>query len=399
MKKLIVNKKNLFLVILIFLSINFRRIDELTGLPGGSESIIYFGFNLLLLFNLMFFKRRLPRLKFENKLFLFWLIWVILVSNFNDSVYVVKDFWAEVRNIILALLTFVNVSYYIDKSNLKLAIRTFIISTFFLSFIILVNSGSHSFTSESRLENSYGLNPNELAYYVSLAFSLLFIYKNVYSKKYILVFIAFFFFLTIILASRKAILSQVAFVSLLYTLNIFSNKKSRIKNFIALISFITIIVVLGSYILANSFMGERLQRTKSIEEFSENEYQRVEHYQNFIPYLKEAPLTGIGLLETLNRSTYKKGSHSEYISIINETGIIGGLLYFGIYFYLFHLVSSSSRNQKPEDKYLKSKIIAAIIFLLLFSIGRWNYTTSAHFSYLAILYAYCRSFSGKPTIG
>lgn len=392
------NIRNLLLVFLIFLSINFRRIDELTGLPGGSESIIFFGYNLFMLFYRLFFQSRLPKLWFENKLFLFWFLWVILIGP-GDSPYIVRDYWSEIRNVLLALVTFVNISNYINKSNLKLAVRAFIISTCFLSLLILASSGTLSISSESRLaDNDLGLNTNELAYYITLSISFFFIYNNVFSKRNTLFIMPFLIFITLLVASRKAVLSQVAFFVTLYALKLLSNRRNFVKNLFKVVLMASVLFFVGTFVLRNSYIGERLQRTTSVDEFNENEYQRAEHYQNFIPYLKEAPFTGIGLLETLNRSTYMKGSHSEYISIINETGIIGGLLYFGVYLYLLYILFKRSKNRELKDKYLKAKIIAAIVFLLLYSIGRWNYTTSAHFAYMAILFTYFRVFSGSFSI-
>jgi hypothetical protein len=392
------NINNILLVVVIFLSINFRRIDEITGLPGGSESMIFFGFNLFMLFYRIFFQQRLPNLRFENKLFLFWFLWIILIGP-GDSPYIIRSYWSEIRNVLLALLTFINVSNYTNQSNIKLAFRGFILSSCFLGFLVLTSSDGYSLTSDSRLaDNALGLNTNELGYYISLSVVLIFIYKNVFSniKKYSIVL--FLVFVTMLVASRKAILSQSAFLVSLYTLKLFSNRNNYIKNFVAAVLLSSILYLAGTFVLQNSYMGERLQRTTSIDEFNENEYQRAEHYQNFLPYLKEAPFTGIGILETLNRSTYKKGSHSEYISIINETGIVGGLLYFGVYFYLLYLLFSRSKNKQLGDKYLKPKIIAAIVFILLYSIGRWNYTTSAHFVFIAIVYAYFRVFSVNPSL-
>ena len=259
----------LFGCLLIFFAINFRRIDELTGLPGGSESILYFGFNIFLLLTRSF---KLGKNK-EILLYFLWFIWVIIACHAPDANYVVKSFWSEVRNMLLVLVTFINITGLINSANYKIFAKWFIISTIFLALLVILDSGSLSFTSEERLSNDLGLNTNELGYYVTLSTTLLIVFSKEFKKLHFVSILVFFAFITIILASRKALVSQLLFILFIRFYMVVQSKKNRWKNILK-IGFVCIVMLsISNFVMNRTFIGERLQRTQSIEDFRENEYQ------------------------------------------------------------------------------------------------------------------------------
>ncbi len=377
--------ENIFLVLLIFSVINFRRYDELFGLSGGTESIIYFLLNIIILGYLLFTRAFKTGIKKHIIFFALWITWSIIISSFINNFKLSIDFWGEIRNAFLALITLLNLSYLIKAHNFKFALRLFIFSVLSLSIIVISNTGIISLTDDGRLENDLGLNTNHLAYFISLAVSLFVFTKKIFKKEITFVLIVFFVLITLILASRKAFIGQIIFFLSFYLFSVLVTRK--FNKVIILVVISALVFFTTEFVVKNSFLGERLMRTLSLEDFNTIEYQRAEHYQNFIPLLIEHPFVGVGLGNIINYSSYHKQSHSEYISIINETGIIGGFLYFGIYFIFINNLNRVYKKKKQLNWKLIPIGYASLIMLLLFSFGRWNYSSPVHFAYLALLFS------------
>jgi len=108
------------------------------------------------------------------------------------------------------------------------------------------------------------------------------------------------------------------------------------------------------------------------------------HYVQGVAAFKEHPIIGVGL-DNINRYFGTRlASHSEYVSMFAETGVVGFLLYFtGIFLLLKKLINIRNASF-GIDKQQILILVFAFITILLIAFGRWNYDDGVYWIFVGL---------------
>lgn len=132
-------------------------------------------------------------------------------------------------------------------------------------------------------------------------------------------------------ASRKAFL--IVFVFMLAWLW-FCYRKFLLRNLSALV---VIGIVAGGGVLfartalEGTMLGYRLGVASNVGDQDTSTVTRLGFYEQGLSMLKARPITGVGLAQFAAHSDIGLYSHSEYLEVFCNTGLVGGLLYFSMY--------------------------------------------------------------------
>jgi O-antigen ligase len=100
--------------------------------------------------------------------------------------------------------------------------------------------------------------------------------------------------------------------------------------------------------------------------------------------IRKHPVLGVGLGQFRTLSSSGLYSHSDYIEVAANTGIIGFALYFSIYVVLWLRLNRIKRKtDDPHLLYIIGFFKAAIITILLVAFGRPNITSKLTWIFMA----------------
>jgi O-antigen ligase len=182
-------------------------------------------------------------------------------------------------------------------------------------------------------------------------------------------------------ASRKGIIGVLVFILLWFW---FCHGKMLIKK--PLITFLIFVVIsisvyfTAEYILSSTYLGRRF-KVQEVERGSES---RLQMYKDGMTMLKSSPIWGIGLNNYKLLSMSRTYSHSDYVEVLANTGIVGFILYFSIYAILWRRLNHIQRMTTNEHLlYINGFLKAAILTILLLAVGRPNITSKLTWVFLA----------------
>ena len=389
MQKTIIRKYLIALVIILnfFMVIAYVafNITENTGK-------LYLIFGITVLFaNFFLVENPLKRIDY---LFILWLFWALLISKYWN----LESFFLGIPASVFFSFLGLNIYLFIGRLHLVkekiLTIKTFIIAGTLMSLSLLYYRQNLGLFNE-RLDIE-GLNSNAIAYYALLTiFLTVFLWLNKLTTWKKLVFISIIIVSILVIfytGSRKAFLGLLGFGLLV----LFAKYKiNNIKN-ILLISVLAAIGLLFFNLTQSSFsksiMGQRIdeaikqeQNAKSLEDHLAG---RGYHYIQGVQAFKEHPIIGIGLGNINKYFNTRLKSHSEYISMFAETGLIGGLLYFSAYFLIFLKLFKKKKGLTEQERLPYNILIISLLIILLIAIGRWNYDNAINWIYIGIIRSY-----------
>lgn len=136
-------------------------------------------------------------------------------------------------------------------------------------------------------------------------------------------------------------------------------------------------IFLTYYVLEGTFLGTRLLSATQSEHLAGGyrENVRYELYRTAFKVISDRPFAGAGLNNFMAVSGSKLYTHSEYMEILSTTGIVGGLLYFPIYFFLVRrLWKIRKLATSPQAQYRSGLFLAAIIVIMLTGLGIPSFT-------------------------
>ncbi len=192
---------------------------------------------------------------------------------------------------------------------------------------------NHQFT------NIADTHPAYLGLFIVTSIAFLFIESSI--KKWLKLILILFFLLGLVqLASRMAILS----VGLLFLVFLWTKVKSHWKE-IAIGTGVLLIIGVLFLNVASSFMKERLI---SFEKLENDE--RISRYKISYDIFKEYPIFGLGFAKKdevrINKylehdfkvaALEKYNAHNQFLEYLSVNGIIGGVIYLGVFGYLFYV--------------------------------------------------------------
>lgn len=174
----------------------------------------------------------------------------------------------------------------------------------------------------------------------------------------------------ILSASRKALLGECLFILLwlwfCYHEQLFQKRRAIVIAIVLMGS----LYISGTYVMNNTLMGERFREDTMLE----HEEDRIDKYRESILMIREEPIFGIGLGNFADQSRSGRASHSDYVGVFTQTGVVGGLLYFGVYVILWRRLSRvQAQVRNPNTLRTIGILKAAIISILCIALGRWNW--------------------------
>lgn len=244
-----------------------------------------------------------------------------------------EKFW---RNLFTALLWGCVATLLICYAN---SIYEMIIGNEPLHYFWRYRHLNHQFT------NIADTHPAYLGLFIVTSIAFLFMESSI--KKWLKLILILFFLLGLVqLASRMAILS----VGLLFLVFLWTKFKSHWKEIAIGLGVLLVVGVLFLNV-GSSFMKERLI---SFEKLENDE--RIRRYKISYDIFKEYPIFGVGFANKdevrINKyiehdfkvaASEKYNAHNQFLEYLSVNGIIGGVIYLGVFGYLFYLAWSKKQ--------------------------------------------------------
>ncbi len=364
--------------------------------PGWNYAVKGMGALLVLSLAIRSIRFRL-RMAPESMLFLMWVVWSTtgLLASPNLSLFW-QSYWTIAQ---MALLLFV-VSC-VAQSRTVVGIN---IMGLFLGAAIVglysVYTGEYQ-RAEITGERVEGLvkGANGFAWYmllasVCLAYFWMRISKRAMVRKILILVGMFLLLIAIVLSgSRKGLLGLVLF----YVLWLWYCYRKHVFRNLSVFAGVLIALIIGGVVTvsvtSNTRMAERLSRTwEAITPGGKSEgagEERIMLMKNAWVAFLDSPVVGIGLDNVRLRNPGYMHSHCEYTEILSNTGLLGFMLYFGIYFVLWRRSVKLAKCAKdPSVVDLANLVRAFMLTVIVLSLGRWNYNDKALWALLGTFIGY-----------
>lgn len=362
----------------------------LSHLPGFSKiMVVYgFGFGALYVLNILYFKKR-PNIPPEVILYLLWIAWSLtgMINAPDRSVY-----WQGLTTLLqMAVMIIVIAGITATYRNLNVVLAAILIGGLIVALSGFV-SGEFQLASELESKSrATGLTNNAN----SFAYSLLFIiFSSVYffrhNRGLLKQFVLAGFFVCAVVGivysgSRKGFLGLLFFIALLFFLT--KGKyllRKPLYSFLLFTSLFSVVYAGTNFVLARTYLGKRMTYTAS-----EGAPTRVQMYKEGFELIRQYPLTGVGLNNYRVFSSFGKYSHSDYIEVAANTGLVGCALYFAVYLLLWlRLKRLKSRYGHVELTFFIAFAKASIFTILVLGFGRPNIASKITWCFLAALVGY-----------
>ena len=373
---------NIFFLIL-YLGIgfipNFNAIDKI-----GPQYFYLSILNTLVLIYLIYdiglkdFYNLLFKRNFVIVSFYSFLIWGLLSFFYAINL---SEVIIESSRIFIYIQAFSNLLIIIQRNRFDLKYIPIIFSIIlmieslwvFVEYINLYVSSQNIILNRSIQLRAFTGNINITAFAMLIKIPFLCFYLN--QSKYFnllikIIILAFVFFTIFLIGSRGANLTLLL-ISILISIAGFKliHNGKRVS--------LIIIVALFTSVLINNFVFQQnkslnyVERTSNILDTSSQK--RIRFYKHAVESIFENPLQGIGLGNWKIQSIQSDNSeiteyevpyhvHNDFLEIFTELGIIGFILFFGIYLYLIILYYKSFKGKLLTEK---DKIFSVFFFAMI----------------------------------
>jgi len=159
-------------------------------------------------------------------------------------------------------------------------------------------------------------------------------------------------------------LSRGGILALLVALFILLSKVLKTKTFIPIL---VATLLIATVVALNPLTTVLIDRMSSVET-SSSYFSRLNYYQDVWNTFLKNPITGVGFGNLGHYSVFKlsekdsPSAHNIILGILGETGIVGAIFYFSIFFILWKYLFTLYRNEKNESlKFLRWCFISALI--------------------------------------
>ena len=312
--------------------------------------------------------------------------------------------------IVIFFFVFVNLFLLIKRNKILIKYIPYLISAILFIELFLVYERFFSrYTGETYTRDmglrAFSGNINIAAFNFLMKFPFL---LNVLSriKKYQLLKISIlsaFIFCLFLLGSRGANLFFFFMILLIVLSFVFFKQKTFIgkKDFIIIFLSLVIGILLNSFVFQENKSLNVVQRSTNLDTSSTQ--QRIRFYKAALNSILENPIIGVGLGNwKIHATEYDKPFmkdytvpyhvHNDFLEIFAEIGIIGFILYYGIFLWIFILLFKKikTKNHK-EDKNFNLLIIASLSSLVYLADSFLNFPftrpliQTQNFFYLALI--------------
>lgn len=361
----------------------------LSYLEGLSKIVILHGvcFTFLYIIYILYTKRIviLP----EVIIYFAWVFWSIggAVNAANKEAYI-----QGLRTVIQISVMFFLISGLVStRSNMfKIALIGLIIGGLIQSMFVC-STGELTTSIETINARVQGLskNANSFAFQMLTVIFAVFYFlekKANYIIRFLLLLTLLVSFIGIIYSgSRNGFLCFLVFLFWWY---LFCKQKKLPKHPI-LVYIILIIIFLILYLSFTSLLEYTLI-WKRFSAFDDNSSQtRLFLYKEGFEMISKKPIFGIGLNNFSESSKTGLYSHSDYIEVAANTGIIGFILYFSIYVILWFRLRRIKKNTVDAQLLQIIGVLkASILTILIFGIGKPHINSKLTWIYLSAVAGY-----------
>lgn len=341
------------------------------------------------------FKDSYYSLKSEHVLYFLFFLWsfVTLIKsvNLSESLMIQTELFTQLISFIsiyllLKIIGLSGINLVFIGLTLTLFLEiSIILIEYFSNFIYHITSGRNNIAFRGITGNI-----NIAAFSILLKIPILFfilIKTNSFYKKaavYILSILSIFVIISVI--SSRASYVALLFMSLAFILSALIFKKHLTKRIVKQTLFFALIPTLLNIILnifIYSYIGKQsgksvIDRVESLKIGDTSTSQRLRYYSHALNAFLENPFLGIGIgsweLESIKRDsknienyTVPYHVHNDYLEVLAETGLLGFILYFGIFFltvYRLILFTIKNREKLKENYWSIVLIISLGIFFI-----------------------------------
>jgi O-antigen ligase len=282
-------------------------------------------------------------------------------------------------------------------ANIKCILFSYLIGGGIVAYILL--SGGEYQYAEGFGERVAGItgNANILAMLIdSMLLILLWFFQLTKSKIFkgiLLCLIPVCFKLVISSGSRSGFLGFVTILGLWYCLFYF--KLTFKKPLLAL--FVTVMMIgFGIYVvksLAYTMLLERLTEARYITEGvgDVSAVSRVVLIKEGIALAIRNPIVGVGLDNFRLHNPYRSYAHNNYVEVLSDTGFVGGILYYGIYFCI--ILKILKLRKRVKSPMLNMIMICIMFDLFIRQVFDVTYAQKGTWIFLAITVGYLNNCS------
>ena len=259
---------------------------------------------------------------------------------------------------------------------------------FWLSVTLLVILGYLFYAGDANSEHYRfaGLldNSNGTATYsragILAALVLFHLSRSIFYKAIYAVSIVFLSFVIILTASRGNLLNLGFILFSVFYIRYFSGWKSLILILLMFVSFSYVSNMIISY-LDDFYVFERLSRNEDLASALQNEG-RIQLYLSTFHVFLEHPIFGVGLNQ-FRQYSGGKISHTDFLDILSQLGLIAGALYATIYFKLLKRLRKLLKQ--GLDNYLVKLLIIVLLSELIFGLTNPNWFLQLDMIILSLL--------------
>lgn len=377
---------------LAYLFVTYFLLLHFVGRFQPIQGIVIWGigpiFVILVFMNYFQFPFRVPK-----EVIVFFAFWLWTYPGYL-SVIDVQGYFRYFRLVFTILVLFLCIEIVLIRTGkIKLMYQT-LVANGLLFFIYAIISGEYAPTSDdtARVQALVG-NANGFAYIgITGLTGVLFLwneYKDIKRRLWLVTFMVSFIIMIVLTASRSGFITMVI---LLAFWMIFCYYKSFAKHFvlyiIALLVFVPLLYYGYSYIMDETYLGQRLNQTTDGDETITDET-RVQIYIEGFEMFKRSPFYGIGLSQFPLYSSRHAIAHSEYMELLATTGLIGLILM--MYFYYILIKKNLSIRKVVKDPYTLYRINlsnAIIVSIFVFGLFRANFLDILTMVQLAFIAGY-----------
>ena len=361
----------------------------LSHLQGFSKIMVVYGFGFAALYalNILYFKKR-PNIPPEILLYFLWITWSLTgMINAPD-----RDMYWQGLTTLLQMAVLIIIIAGITATYRSLSV---VLLAILIGGLIVALSGflSDEFELASEIESktrATGLTNNANGFAYSLlfvVFSSVYFFRRSSSSIWKIVLLGFFVFAFIGIVysgSRKGFLGLLFFIALFfiyYKSKYFLHKPLR--SFLLFVSLFSIIYGGTNLVMSRTYLGKRMTYAKN-----EGSPMRVQMYKEGFELIQEYPFAGVGWNNYRVFSSFDKYSHSDYIEVATNTGLVGFILYFSVYLLLWLRIKRLKSRCRQTDSFFISFAKAAILTILMLGFGRPNISSKITWCFLAALVGY-----------
>jgi O-antigen ligase len=375
---------------LAYLFVSYFILLNFIGRFKPFQGIVIWGigpvFVILVFMNYFQFPFRAPK-----EVIVFFLFWLWTYPGYL-SVIDVQGYFRYFRLVFTILVLFLCIEIVLIRTGKIKLMYQALVANGLIFFVYAIITGEYSTISDDTVRvQALVNNPNGFAYIgITGLTGVLFLwneYKDFKKRLWLVIFMAGFVIMIVLTASRSGFITMILLFSFWM---IFCYYKSFVKHFviyiIALLIFVPLLYYSYSYIMDETYLGERFNKTTEGDETITDET-RVQLYLEGFEMFKRSPFYGIGLSQFPLYSSHHAIAHSEYMELLATTGLIGLILM--MYFYYILIKKNLSIRKVIKDPIivyrlnLSNAIIASILVFGFFRANFLDILTMVQLAFIA----------------